>query len=96
MVRVLVTVGKKQVPKAVERNRIKRVMREAYRLEKSILGDLMAGTAQAGASEPGVTFIALLYRGRRDEVPALDVFRVEMRRLLQALVTRTGKDGDER
>ena len=85
-VRVLVTVGKKLVPKAVERNRIKRLMREAYRLEKSALADLKAGMATAREAE--VIFLAFMYRGRRGEVPSLQEFRVEMNRMLQAFVKR--------
>jgi ribonuclease P protein component len=35
--RILITVPKKKIPKAVQRNTLKRRIREAYRLNKSIL-----------------------------------------------------------
>ncbi|NTV02518.1 MAG: ribonuclease P protein component [Chlorobiaceae bacterium] len=76
-VRVLFTVGKKHVPVAVERNRIKRLMREAYRLEKRLL---------PASSATEVVFVAFMYRGRRDAIPSLQDFRVEVGRLLKAFV----------
>lgn len=87
--RALFTVAKKQVPEAVERNRIKRLMREAYRLEKSVQ---VPGTALDGREcSNDVLFIAFIYRGRKESVPSLQEFRVEFRRILQALARRPNR-----
>ena len=43
-----VTAGKKYFKKAVDRNRIKRLIREAYRLQKSSLADMVKQTGQKG------------------------------------------------
>jgi len=94
-VRVLFTVGKKQLSRAVDRNRIKRLMREAYRHEKIALRGFMELWSQAGG---GTVLIAFLYRGGIDAVPSLNDFRMEMRQMLQAFISRTLKpapDGDE-
>jgi ribonuclease P protein component len=88
-VRVLFTVGKKHVPSAVERNRIKRLMREAYRLEKPVLSALVAG------NPPKVAFIAFMYRGRRDAVPSLQDLRTEVNRLLRTFVKEWMTMSDE-
>ena len=88
-VRILFTVGKKQVPAAVDRNRIKRLMREAYRLEKSALSAWLAGKPQQ------VEFIAFMYRGRREIVPSLQEFRGEVGRLLKAFVKEMEIASDE-
>jgi len=84
-IRVLFTVGKKLVPKAVHRNRIRRLMREAYRLEKQVLTAFSYTDAHDGGE---ALFIAFLYRGRRDVEPSLAGFRSEIRQMLRTLVSK--------
>ena len=43
---VMMTAPKKRFPRAVDRNRIKRLMREAYRLSKARLYERLAGRTQ--------------------------------------------------
>ncbi len=97
-VRVLFTVGKRLVPKAVVRNRIKRLMREAYRLEKPGMEATPAGGGLQETGEEKVTFIAILYRGGRDCIPPLAEFRDQMRVLLRAVdgrvARKAGEDGE--
>jgi ribonuclease P protein component len=85
-VKVLFTVGKKLAPRAVDRNRIKRLMREAYRLEKWVL----SGKAEheSRPEEKIQVVLAFLYRGRADSVPSLDGFRAEVRQLLKQFVSK--------
>jgi ribonuclease P protein component len=91
-VRALFTVGKKFVPRAVDRNRIKRLMREAYRLEKSSLPELLhSGNRDEGRQ----TLMAFLYRGRADEIPSLDGFRAEIRRMLKNFLSKKLPPSDE-
>lgn len=85
MVTVLFTVGKKAVPRAVDRNRIKRLLREAYRLEKGVLSALIDPDNSRKVAH---YFVALLYRGKADVIPPLDGFRDEIRRLLHKLVMK--------
>ena len=77
---ILFAVSKKTVPSSVQRNRVKRMMREAYRLEKSSV-ELKAGVQREG-SAPEQLCIAFLYTGRKKTFPNLDAFREEISKLL--------------
>lgn len=83
-VKVLFTVGKKLVPRAVDRNRIKRLMREAYRHEKALLSGVVASD---GGKEDDQVLLAFLYRGRADAIPSLEKFRTEIRHMLKNFIS---------
>ncbi|MBN1789965.1 MAG: ribonuclease P protein component [Bacteroidales bacterium] len=60
-VKVLMTVSKKKFKRSVDRNRIRRLMREAYRLHKHILTDKLVAI-------PGCLHMALIYVGDRKDI----------------------------
>jgi len=78
---ILFAVSKKTLHSSVHRNRIKRMMREAYRLEKSCL-ECRVEFPHDGIVH-GLLCIAFIYTGRKQTFPNLDAFRVEVRKLLQ-------------
>ncbi len=78
-VQIAVTVPKRSFSKAVLRNRLKRRMREAYRLQKSRLLDHYQPTDRQLA-------ILFIYTGRQ-EIPYQDIER-SMKHLLKRLVKK--------
>ena len=80
---LLLAVSKKTLPSAVRRNRVIRMMREAYRLEKS--------PGQSNGETPGdsntgeMLCIAFLYMRRGKILPRLGEFREEIRILLDQI-----------
>jgi len=81
---ILFTVGKKTLSSSVGRNRVKRMMREAYRLEQKSTERGAANRREGG--QDGKICIAFLYMGRKKTVPGLDAFREEMRGLLAGMI----------
>jgi len=80
---LLFTAGKKKISSAVRRNKVKRMMREAYRLERSSLA------CDARYDKDGETgrklCIAFIYMSRRKNFPGLGAFRDEIRELMASL-----------
>jgi ribonuclease P protein component len=76
---VMFVVSKKNVRQAVKRNRIKRLMREAYRLEKVQLVDAVSQQEMVPIA------VAIAYTGKASQIPPLALFRRELRELFTAL-----------
>lgn len=60
-VKILIAIPKKRFRKAVHRNRLRRLIREAYRIHKQVLTDLMTDF-------PGVFLIGFTYLGDRIDI----------------------------
>ena len=76
-------VGTKYFKKAVQRNKIKRLMREAYRLQKNILQDHL------GANNSGLSII-ILYSGK--EIPPYELVYEKMKTILNRLIKLTDEN----
>jgi ribonuclease P protein component len=84
IIRVGFTVPRKRVRRAVDRNRIKRLMRESYRHSKSILIDPPMQYQTAAD-------VLFVYKGKSDQplrILRLDPVRKDMRRCLEMLRER--------
>lgn len=81
-VRAGVGVSARNFSKAVDRNRIKRLMREAYRLNKSILHDALNADQKKAA-------VFLLYIGK--EKPDFAALNETMRLVLNKLIAALAK-----
>lgn len=77
---VLFAVGRKSVRDAVSRNRIKRLLREAYRQEKKQLPEKREIAGNVGISK--TLCLAFIFNGSGCCVPSLEVLRREISRLL--------------
>jgi ribonuclease P protein component len=80
---VMFAVSKKTLPSAVRRNRAKRMMREAYRLEKPFIAQRMRETSLSAL--PGPVDMVLLYTRKGGAIPTLDDFRREFRTLVSQI-----------
>ena len=78
-VSILVSVPKRRFHRAVERNRVKRLVREAYRLNKHILWDAMEGKEGRLA----VAFICIT-----DKVPSFNMVKKSMVKALTRIAER--------
>ncbi len=74
--RVGVTAGKKYFKRAVDRNRIKRLIREAYRLQKNELVQTVKQKGQKG-------FLFFVYTGKA--IPSFEVVKEAMNKCLKRL-----------
>ncbi len=81
---ILFAVSKKTVPSAVRRNKVKRMMREAYRLEKSQLQGKAEYSGDGSAGD--MLCIVFLYMSRKKTFPDLETFRQEIRVLMGNMI----------
>jgi ribonuclease P protein component len=80
---ILFAVSKKTVSSSVRRNRVKRMMREAYRLEKSLLQSKKDPSCD---DRNEMLCIVFLYMGRKKTFPDLEAFREEIRVLMGNMI----------
>jgi len=76
VIQVGVTAGKKYFKRAVDRNRIKRLIREAYRLQKNSLIELLKQKQQS-------SFIFFMYTDKT--VPSFSIIKEAMNKCLKRL-----------
>ncbi len=70
----LFSISKKNIPKAVDRNNIKRKLREAYRQEKYLLEFCKKKT------------IVYQYMGGKENIPCISIFRKSLRMFFSYLI----------
>lgn len=80
--KVLFVAGRKNTPDAVDRNRIKRLMKEAYRHEKQLAVECAAKYRGKGSR---TLCIAFVYTGRYKTLPSSHEFREEIKTLLETI-----------
>lgn len=80
---ILISIPKKRLRSAVNRNKMKRLAREAYRLNKYLLDEIQTGKGTH-------VDVALIYV--RDEVSNFDTVEKSVRKALIALKEQIGKE----
>ena len=74
---ILFSISKRTFPKAVDRNRIRRLMRESFRLQKALLLDFLQNTDRR-------CLIAIIFVGR--EIPGFTQMKSKINVALQRLI----------
>ena len=81
LVQIGVTVSKRNFKKAVDRNRIKRLLREAYRLQKAELAELLKQTGKKG-------HLFFMYTDKT--IASFEVVKTAMHHCLRRLTQKLG------
>ncbi len=82
--KILLTVSKKKFKKAVDRNRIKRIIREAFRKNKMILNDYLQENNKS-------LWLGLIYTG--ETIPSYQEAERKLILILQRLIKQGETDG---